>query len=385
MIVCVSVGRSAPLEVRERLAPDQKRLLSSRHSGIAELLILSTCHRVELYAVLQDSPTSALLDLLAPEANDLSEITLYEGMPAIEHLFRVTTGLESLVVGEPQIQAQVRRALYDARQAQAIGPTLSMLVSRALKVGRRARKETSLGAIGESLGTATARMLEDRLGGLQGRQGLILGAGVAAEDAAIALRARGASLRIASRNPGHAEALASRLDASTGLVQDLNKLLFDAEFAVVAVSGGELVASRADSQAIFVDLSMPHAIADGLGAIRIDELPPPTGVQVTTGVAEASALIDSEVAELDRWLTSRQDAGAAIRALTAFAGSVVEAEVQRAGGDPDQESRIRATAERVAAKLIHAPLTALRNADANTAAWLAELLDLNSADSGDLG
>lgn len=376
LIVCVSLGRSAPLQVRERSAPDPADLLTASHPGIGELMLLATCHRVELYATCEGNEEQALAtlsSLLLPE-DDRQDLTVLSGRPAVEHLFRVTAGLESLVVGEPQIQAQVRRALYTSRLHGAAGPTLANLVSRALRAGREARRSTALGAIGESLGTATARLLEQRLGSLAGAQGLIVGAGIAAEDAAIAIRSRGASLTITSRNASHAHALAARLDSSIGELKDLPKLLLDAAFLVVAVSGGVLLDELDGADPIVVDLSMPHAVADPLAPVRIDDLPPPTGVHVSTGIAEASELIRGEVDAVWRWHSARTETAAATRALRAFGDRIVQHEVDRAGPDPAAREAARQTAERVAAKLLHGPLSAIRNADARTAAWLADLL-----------
>ena len=384
MIVAVSVGRSAPREVRERLAPDAEALLATSHPGIGELLVLSTCHRIELYATADGSDDAAietLLGLLDVRDGERSDVSSFAGLEAVRHLFRVTAGLESLVVGEPQIQAQVRRALYESRNRHAAGPTLSTLVARALRTGRRARRETRLGAIGESIGTATARLLEQRLGPLDRQAGLVIGAGVAAEDAAIALRARGARLRIASRNAAHAQALAARLDAETGALEDLPKLLLDASFAVVAVAGGELLTDRHGSAAILVDLSMPHAVAPALRPVTVDELPPPERVAVSTGIAEATKLIDEDVEALARWADSRHETATAIRGLRSLADRVVREEVARAASGRNlDEATLTAVAERVANKLLHAPLSALRNADARTAAWLAELLGAQPLD-----
>lgn len=310
MFGCVSAGRASPASVRERLAPDRAatlRLLSAPPSGVDELLVLSTCHRVELYAT---GPEPGLLDRLADMLGadrTRDELEASSGTEAVAHLFRVTAGLDSLVVGEPQIQTQVRRALAEARAHHAARKVLTTITDRALRAGRRARTRTSLGAIGESIGTATARLLADRLDGLHGRRGLIVGAGAAAEDAAVAVRARGADLVVTSRTMPHAAALATLLDVESAPLERLPVLLEQVSFAIVAVSGGELLRAAPRPGTILVDLSTPHAIAPELAAVTIDQLPAPEGALVERGVADASAVIAAEVAAATRWIRTRHE------------------------------------------------------------------------------
>lgn len=310
MIGCLSAGRATPASVRERLTPGPatlERWLTKPPPGIDELFVLSTCHRVELYAT---GPDEGLVPRLAsmvggdPAADELDTLT---GTAAIRHLFRVTAGLDSLEVGEPQIQGQVRRALSDARAQQAARNVLTTLVDRALRAGRRARTRTSLGAIGESIGTATARLLATRLDGLTGRHGLIVGAGAAAEDAAVAVRSRGASLVVTSRTPAHASALANLLDAPAAPLDTLPTLLERSEFAIVAVTGGELLSSAPGGDVILVDLSTPHAIARSLHPLTVDDLPPPEGALVERGVLEAAQVVDDELAATLEWMRTRSD------------------------------------------------------------------------------
>lgn len=309
MFGCVTAGRGSPAAVRERLAPDRARLeriLSTAAPGIDEILVLSTCHRVELYAT---GPEEGLLSRLASllGADPAADETVgFTGTAALRHLFRVTAGLDSLVVGERQIQGQVRRALLEARAHHAARKVVSAIGDRALRAGRRARARTSLGRVGESIGTATARLLHDRLGGLQGRAGVIVGAGAAAEDAAIAVRARGAELTVLSRTASHAHALATSLDARVRSFAELDDAIADAAFAIVAVHGGEILTANPGGT-LLVDLSMPHAIAPELGAITVDLLPAPEGALVERGVAEANVLLDLELAETARWIRTRRE------------------------------------------------------------------------------
>lgn len=387
MIVCVSAGRDAPSEVRARLAPASDSipsLLRSRPAGIDELVALSTCHRVELYAATDptfgDDAIEASIRLLPSlRDGDRDELRVLRGRDAIAHLFRVTCGLESLVVGEEQIQGQVRRALYAARTADAAGPLLTTIFSRALRLGRRARRETPLGSIGESLGTACARLLDDRFAPLAGRRVLIVGAGEAAADAAVALAARGAVLTIMSRSASHADGLAHRLSAATAPFSSLTSAVADADAVVVAVAGGPVITSTvlAGSMATLIDLSMPPGIDPSLRPITVEQLPAPEGPDVDRGIEAAASLIDEELGSYLRWADARDGTGSAIRALRALSDRVITEEISRIALDEADAERLRTLAQRVANALLHGPTRMLRDGDVETAAWLGSLFDLD--------
>lgn len=149
MIVGLSAGRQAPAELRDRLAlteAGQRELLHGPRPGLAELVVLSTCHRTEIYATGDglDSDVvhavAAIMPGLLP--TDHNDVRLMQGADAIEHLFRVSCGLDSLVIGEPQVLGQVRRALTLAEQAGSTGPVLKNIFSRAIRLGRQVRNET---------------------------------------------------------------------------------------------------------------------------------------------------------------------------------------------------------------------------------------------------
>src|SRR5207248_2634566 len=134
---------------------------------------------------------------------DVADVQVMDGLEAVEHLFRVTCGLDSRVVGEPQVLGQVRRAYALARDMGSTGPALANVFGRAIRLGRSVRNGTELGRIGQSLGSIAAGHVRQRLGDLAGRTGAVVGAGEAAGDAAESLAKLGARLSVvaAARHP----------------------------------------------------------------------------------------------------------------------------------------------------------------------------------------
>src|SRR5436305_1697580 len=207
MILALCAGRTAPAELRARLAYDelrQRSVLEAERPGVGELALLCTCHRTEAYFTSAGDESEAvhgvaaiLPGLLPTDQHDLEVLT---GTDAIEHLFRVASGLDSLVVGEPQVLGQVRRAYALARDTGSTGPALANIFGRAIRLGRRVRSETALGRVGLSIGSIATAHLNERLGGVGGRAGTIVGSGEAAADAATILWKQGARLSIVSRS-----------------------------------------------------------------------------------------------------------------------------------------------------------------------------------------
>ena len=400
MILALCAGRSAPSELRARLAydePAQRALLQAERPGVGELVILCTCHRTEAYFTSAEvggagneavHGLAAILPGLLP--TDQHDLQLLEGMDAIDHLFRVTCGLDSQVLGEPQVLGQVRRAYVLAKEMGSTGPALANIFGRAMRLGKRVRAETDLGRIGQSIGSIAATHVHDRLGGLEGKVGAVIGAGEAAEDAATHLRERGARLAIVSRQRASAAKLAEQVDATVFTLPDLAEVLGKSDFAVVAVSGGIVVRPRhlpdrrPEDPFIIVDLSVPRAVdIDGRADVELrslEEIPGPKGADIARARTDAEALVAAEVARIEQWLETRES-GSAIRRLRDHAEAVVAEEVARALSGlelPEQvRGRVEALGARVANKLLHSPTTALRGADDETRAAIMRILGLD--------
>ena len=379
MIVALSAGRSAPSELRKRLAlteTAQKQLLAGPRPGIAELIVLSTCHRTEIYATGdgQDSDVvhaaAALMPGLLP--TDHNDLRFLQGAEAIEHLFRVACGLDSLVIGEPQVLGQVRKALHLAQHARSTGPVLTNIFSRAIRLGRTARAQTALGRLGRSLGTVAGEYAQARLGELSGRNVLIVGAGEIARDAALFCRKGDADIRVVSRTLESAALLAEEVGGVAKTLDDLQPELARAEVAIVAVSGDvvigrSLLPDRPESPLLILDLSVPRVVdapaVPGVEVLDLEEIPGPRGPEITDAMIDAEALVKREVADLLHWADTRS-AGPAIKELRSFAEQVVEDEVRRVAGSmtltEDQAAKLHALGLRIANKLLHGPTIELR-------------------------
>ncbi len=385
VILALCAGRTAPAELRARLAYDeltQRSVLEAERPGV-------TSAGDESEAV--HGVAAILPGLLPTDQHDLEVLT---GTDAIEHLFRVASGLDSLVVGEPQVLGQVRRAYALARDVGSTGPALANIFGRAIRLGRRVRSETALGRVGLSIGSIATAHLNERLGGLGGRTGAIVGSGEAAADAAVVLWKQGARLSIVSRSKASAAKLAENFDAPSYPLSELGAVLNKSDFAVVAVSGGIAVRPRHlpirgdEHPFVIVDLSVPRAVdVDGRTGIELrslEEIPGPQGPEVTAGFAGAQEMVAEEVARIERWLETRRS-GPAIARLRERAEAVVADEVSRALSGLDLSDQARARIEyrmstlgmRVANKLLHGPTTTLREADDATRCAIMRIFGLD--------
>lgn len=381
MIVALSAGRQSPQELRERLALDeagQKELLCGPRPGVAELIVLSTCHRTEIYATGDGldadvvHAVAAIMPGLLP--TDHHDVRFMQGADAVEHLFRVACGLDSLVIGEPQVLGQVRRALVLAQEAEATGPSLTNIFSRAIHLGRRVRNETALGRLGRSIGDIAADYVQKRYGGLDDKKVLIVGAGEIGRDAAFGCRKAGAALAIASRTMASAGNLAEELDTEEVYTLDeLPGVLKEADLAIVALSGGfklhqaDLPVPDAGRPLVILDLSVPSVVDatshDGLEIMDLEQLPGPRNREITDATIDAESMVKKEVADLLHWADTRAS-GPAIKELRAFAEEVVADEVRRVTGaldlNPEQAAKVEALGHRIANKILHGPTVELR-------------------------
>lgn len=394
MILALSAGRDAPAELRARLTLDeagQRKLLRAERKGVGEIVVLCTCHRTEIYATADGPAADALHEVAAmlPDlrATDQHDLRSLEGSAAIEHLFRVACGLDSLVIGEPQVLAQVRRAYVLGQEEGTAGPVLSTVFGRAMKLGKRARTETALAQLSSSIGQISAGYLSARLGGLQGRRGVIIGAGEGAQDAARSLVDAGASLVVMSRTLSSAQKLAGEFGADAYTLDRFSDVVDQSEFAVVAISGGPVLRASLFplGRNLFpvIDLSVPAAVEvdarDGVEVHTLEDLPGPRSPEITAAVIDAEAMVRKEVAELERWVDSRAS-GPSIRELREWAEGTARQEISRSLGgmdfSPEQRERIEALVMRIVGKLIHEPTKALRDADAETRSLIQRLFGL---------
>jgi len=242
--------RSATLELLERLAVDAERrpkalagLLDLEH--VHEAVIVSTCNRVEVYAAISRFHGAAgdvrrfLADLGGLALEELADhLYDYYEERAVRHLFAVAAGVDSMVVGEAQILGQVREAFQAAQAERSVGPVLSALFTRAIKVGRRARSETGIGAGMASTVTVGLRVAAGQLDGLAGRRALLVGAGGLARLAGRALREAGvAELVVANRSPAAGATLARELGGRAVPLDRVADELVAADLLIAATAG----------------------------------------------------------------------------------------------------------------------------------------------------
>src|SRR5215216_4683070 len=271
--------RSAPVEVRERVAfpPCAGRSFLRRlgeEGAVTEAVLLSTCNRTEVYAVVEEEEgaRSRILDLLAEDRGvDLESLDRdtywLTDAEAVRHLYRVASSLDSMVVGEAQILGQVREAYRAATEEQCTGPVLNRLFHTSLRVGKKVRSETGIGDSSLSVPRVAVKLAEEVFGDLAGRRALVLGAGDMSELVVKHLRARGvADLLIANRTPQRAELLARRVGGRAIPFDALAAELPEVDVVVSSTGSGEWVvqsetiegalASRSEPL-IFIDIAVP--------------------------------------------------------------------------------------------------------------------------------
>ncbi|MBW8485030.1 glutamyl-tRNA reductase [Actinomadura parmotrematis] len=419
LVVGLSHG-SAPVAMLERAAvagDDLVKLLHAVHGSahVGEAVIVSTCNRVEVYAVVDrfHGGVTAITELLSlhsglPQEDLARHLYVHYEERAVQHAFAVACGLESMVVGEGQILGQLRAALRLAQEQGTIGSELHDVVQSALRVGKRAHAETGIDKAGASLVGVGLQVAENHLGPLECARALVVGAG-AMSGLAVATLGRYGAREIVIANRTHAKAV--RLAAESPVparaigLDELDGALADADLVVscTGAAGRVLTAAQLRAHGIgsdgrrrfFLDLALPHDIdpdVDGLPGVAL------AGLERLRTSPEAAGAIGPEAVEAVRRIVADEVAaflGAAraaavaptVVALRSKAAQVVDAELARLTGRlPELDDRARKeiahTVRRVVDKLLHSPtvrvkeLAAAPGGDAYADA-LRELFDLD--------
>jgi glutamyl-tRNA reductase len=384
--------RSAPLELLERLAIDAERrpkalagLLDLEH--VHEAVVVSTCNRVEVYTAISRFHGAAadvrrfLADLHGLAIGEFAHhLYDYYEERAVQHLFAVAAGVDSMVVGEAQILGQVREAFQAARDERTVGPVLSTLFARAIKVGRRARSETGIAAGVRSTVTVGLRVAAGQLDGLAGRRVLLVGAGGVARLAGRALREAGAGeLVVANRTPAAGAALARSLDGRAVPLDRVADELALADLVVAATAGTSptvttgavtaALARRASTGPLVVlDLGVPRDVEPevrSLPGVVLADLDALRAVLETDDgprreVERVRALIAEETGA---FMGGQREARLAptIRVLRARAEQVRQQELAKAsarlaGLDERQRAAVEAVTRGLVNKLLHDPM-----------------------------
>ncbi len=389
--------KTAPVAVRERLAFTESEAvaLAQRMTATAEVreaVVLSTCNRTELYLVVGD-PVRAQAEALAMLAGHAGldptelaqEIYTPRNCDAARQLYRVTAGLESMIVGEAEIQGQVKRAFEAALRAGCTGPLSNRLWAAALSTGKRVRSETGIGASHVSVPSAAVGLAEDVLGALRERHVVILGAGETSELTAQALADRGAgTIFVANRHADRARSLAQRFGGSVVGLDGLPEQLTRADIVVSSTSSPhpivgheelELVlGQRAGRTLLLIDIAVPRDIdprcgeLEGVTLYDIDDLQAVVARNLDTRAGEvprAEAIVEEEIHRFAGWL-GQLEALPTVSALREHGDAIVEQVLAENDGrwesaSPRDLVRVEALARSIANRLLHEPTIRLRS------------------------
>lgn len=380
----------APVELRERIAFRAEEVPSGL-AALAEIvdegLILSTCNRTEIYAVIEHDRSVAAIRQLLAESRGVAAGTLdrvahvHRGPDAVRHVYQVASGLESMVLGEPQILGQLRTALATAQAAGVAGSGIARLGTEALRTGKRVRTETGLARNRLSIPHAAVALAAGQFpGGLNGRSALVIGAGKMAALTAKLLRRDGvAELLIANRTPEHGEALAAQVGGRAVPLAAIPELLGRVDLAFGAIETATPVVSEIRSARatplLLVDLAVPRSIDPRLGELMmvrvldVDDVQPVVAAErqrAEADIRQARLIIDEAVAAFDGWWQARP-VTPAIASLQQRAELIRTAELERAlrklGHLSDRDREIvKALSVGIVNKLLHQPVTRLRQA-----------------------
>lgn len=421
--------RTVPVSVLEHatVAPvDRPKILHElvRSDHVAEALVLSTCNRVEVYAEV-DRFHGGLFDVtgvLARHAGipvpELGEhLYVHYEDAAVQQLFRVAAGLDSMVVGESQILGQVREAYAAAVAEQTVGRTMHDVAQRALAAGKRVHAETGIDRAGASIVGVALQRASGVLGGLTARTALVVGAGSMGALAAASLRRAGVSdIVIANRTEATAVRIASSVGGRAVALDDLAAELTRADVCIcctgsvgVVVTADTVEAARATRAAdtveaamatrparplVILDLAVPHdvdiAVADiaGVTYVGIDAVGERVTMLPTAEVSAAESIVAAEVR--DSLAAQRAvQVGPTVAALRARATQVVDAELARLDGrlpglDPRVRQELVRAVQRAVSTLLHAPTVRVKELAGAPggdvyATALRELFELNPA------
>jgi glutamyl-tRNA reductase len=412
--------RTAPLALRERLALTEGRAAGVLNGlvseePITEAAALSTCNRTELYLVASDAveAETAALGVLAREAGIrptelLGPLYALRGSEAALHLYRVTAGLDSMIVGEAEIQGQVKRAYELALVEGATGPVLNRMFRGALAAGKRARTETAVGEKGLSIPSVAVELAQRTLGDLSSRRVLLVGAGETSELTARALAARGAdAVFIANRRHNRAIGLAQRFGGRAVRIDELPAQLAEADIVVSTTNSPHHLIERTELEVVMaqrparplllIDLAVPRDIDPGCREVPGVSLHDVDDVQ---SIAERNAsgreaearraerILEAELVRFERWLSS-QEVTPTVAALRARADEIVtrvlaENETRWEDLSERDRERVELLARAIASRLLHEPTLRIKAAADRDDAYLqvSALRELFGLDAG---
>ena len=387
--------KTAPVEVRERLAIPESRLAEAckklaEHPTVSEGMIVSTCNRVEFIASMKNGAGDLrdfLREYFEVDPNQFAA-HLYEFREndAVRHIFRVASSLDSMVVGEPQILGQVKEAYATARAVGSVRAQLDQLLTRAFAVAKRVRNETAVGSSSVSIASVAVELAERIFGNLHGKCVYLVGAGKMSELAARHLLAHGAaSIFVANRTYDRAIRLAQKFD---GQAIEFSRLYDTCERADIVITstgaphfifkpehGEQFLARRRNRPMFFIDIAVPRDVdpemnkLDGIFVYDIDDLQQAVTAHVADRKKEAEkaeAIVNGEVDKFQARLQTL-DVVPTIVSLQDHLETIRTAEIDRVRGrlgsmTTDQEMAVEALTRGIINKIMHTPISTLKTA-----------------------
>jgi len=388
--------RTAPVELREKLDFSSRdvgaavEVLVTRSSA-AESVVLSTCNRSEIYIASTDAE-QARQEIVAflseyhqlPRDAFMPHLFAHRDMAAARHLFRVAAGLDSLVIGEPQILGQVKEAFQAAAERHCTGPLLTKTFQWAFGVGKRVRTETGLGEGAVSVSFAAVALARKIFGRLEGRRVLVVGAGEISALTAQHLRSQGVEeIVITSRTAAHADALAAQVSGRTVPWAQMRRAIAGADIVLTATGSQRPIITREDVQAVtgrrrteplfIIDIAVPRDVEASVGEIEqvflynVDDLQGIVQENLErrgAEIAQAEAIVAEEVARFTVWQRSRR-AIPTVVALRQRFDDIRRAELQRleprlSGLPADARARVEDVTRLIVEKLLLEPTEQLK-------------------------
>jgi glutamyl-tRNA reductase len=393
--------RTAPVELRECVdfsrggIPAALAALTARRLG-SEAVVLSTCNRAEIYAVADSDAAAEPISRFFSDYHGIDHgrmadhLYAHSGADAVRHLFRVAAGLDSLVVGEPQILGQVKAAYAAARERQSTGALTNRLFHSAFAVGKRVRTETGLGEGAVSVSYAAIALAKKIFGDLQGLGVVIVGAGEMAKLTGIHLQAQKVrQITIASRTLQTAEKLAGQLDGRAVPWSELDLALGAADIVVTATGATEPVLTRArieevmrprrDRPLFVIDIAVPRDVEAPVGDLdqvflyNIDDLRTIVKENLARRsgeLARADVIIDEEVGRFVAWMQSREIIPTVVALRQRFE-AIRQAELSRlehklSGLPPEARARLDEITHLIVEKLLLTPTEQLKSVSDET-------------------
>jgi glutamyl-tRNA reductase len=397
--------RTAPVEVRGQVAfpPDQiARALAELTAldGMREAAILSTCNRTEVYCTLDDASPEIIANWLA-RFHQLDQGSLqphlysYQEAEAVRHILRVAAGLDSMILGEPQILGQMKDAYQQSLQANSIDTLVNRLFQHTFSVAKQVRTDTAIGASPVSVAFAAVSLARQIFGKLENQTALLVGAGETIELTARHLHEQGiGKIIIANRTVSRAHELASQFNGYGIGLDEITAHLEEADIVISSTGSTEPLITRDQVRTalkkrkhrpvFMVDIAVPQDIApnvaelDDIYLYTVDDLKQVIEENLRSreeAALQAEEIIDSQVERFMAWVQSL-DAVPTVRAYREYAESLGDAEIEKAGrqlenGTPPQEV-IETLTRNLVRKLSHNPSVNLRNAAADGETGLLE-------------